>query len=116
METLKAIVQYRLPVKESKCNNLYSVSVRGGTEQRGGHSLEREGGHSQSKWVVSKGEGRPNQGSGQGLTKEVGGEEGRGWGQTREVGGNSQRKWVVSEGEGGASQGKWAGTLKGSGW
>ncbi|KAB0400783.1 hypothetical protein E2I00_004806 [Balaenoptera physalus] len=24
METLKAIVQYRLPVKESKCNNLYS--------------------------------------------------------------------------------------------
>lgn len=73
MKTLKAIVQYRLPVKESKCNNLYSVSVSGGTEQRGGHSLEREGGHSQSKWVVSKGEGEAKPG------KWAGAHKGSGW-------------------------------------
>lgn len=75
METLKAIIQYKVPVKESKSNNLYSVSVRGGTEQRGGHHLEREVRHSQGKWVVSKGEGRAiPEGSGWGLSEELGGE------------------------------------------
>ena len=55
METLKAIVQYKPPVDDSKCKNLYSVSVNKGKEGTG------------------KGRGRAGsyKGSGRGLAMEL---------------------------------------------
>lgn len=40
METLKAIIQYKLPIHEHDKENLYSVSVGGGTGQGGGQCLQ----------------------------------------------------------------------------
>ena len=75
METLKAIVQYKPPVDDSKCENLYSVSV-------------------------NKGEDRALKGR-RALAKEVGGEQGGGRTHTKEMGedswerGRQQQKWVA---------------------
>ena len=75
METLKAIVQYKPPVDDSKCENLYSVSV-------------------------NKGEDRALKGR-RALAKEVGGEQGGRRGHTKEMSedsrelGREQQRWVV---------------------
>lgn len=42
METLKAIIQYKLPMNKGNKNNLYSVSVGGGTGPSGGWGRSKE--------------------------------------------------------------------------
>ena len=79
METLKAIVQYKPPVDDSKCKNLYSVSVNKGKEGTG------------------KGRGRAGsyKGSGRGLAMELCGDREGGRSHTKEMSEDS-RNWVVS--------------------
>lgn len=63
MGTLKAIVQYKMPMNESNKSNLYSVSVGGA--QRTGRGAPR--GDAQRKWGVSRREGQAPKGNGRAL-------------------------------------------------